>query len=117
MRSAQLDRETLGCDVEPFRAAVHQGDWKLVCQITIPSKTKLFNIAQDPSEETNLADRNRRMVNKLKQRVEAASQEAGFPLVLTADLGTAKSALFSAVATSKEAAAIDNLPYPLLPLA
>ena len=105
-----LDREALGYDVEPFRAAVHQGDWKLVWQITIPSKIELFNLAQDPSEETNLADRNRRMVNRLKQRIEMASQEAEFPLVLTEALGAAKSALFSAVATTEEAEAIDNLP-------
>jgi hypothetical protein len=62
--------------IEPFRAAVHQGDWKLVWQITIPSKTELFNLAQDPAEETNLADRNRRMVTRLNQQVETASLES-----------------------------------------
>jgi len=30
-------------DIEPFRAAVRQGDWKLVWQVTVPSKVELFN--------------------------------------------------------------------------
>jgi arylsulfatase A-like enzyme len=37
-------------DIEPFRAALRQGDWKLVWQATLPSRVELFNLAQDPSE-------------------------------------------------------------------
>ncbi|MEA5449837.1 arylsulfatase [Leptolyngbya sp. CCNP1308] len=105
-----LNRGAVGYDVEPFRAAVREGDWKLVWQTMLPSQVELFNLAQDPSEETNLAGQRRRMVNRLQQRVEAASKEAEVPLVLTEALGAAKSALFSHVATPEEAEAIDNLP-------
>lgn len=105
-----IQRDALGYDVEPFRAAVHQGDWKLVWQVSLPSQVELFNLAQDPSEETNLASRNRRIVASLKQRVEAMSKEAEFPLVLTEALGAAKSVLFSSVATPEEAEAIDRQP-------
>jgi arylsulfatase A-like enzyme len=105
-----ISRDTLGYDVEPFRAAVHQGDWKLVWQVSLPSQVELFNLAHDPSEETNLAHQNRRIVARLKQRVEAMSQEAEFPLLLTEALGAAKSVLFSSVATPEEAEAIDRQP-------
>lgn len=105
-----IDRDAIGFDVEPFRAAVHEGDWKLVWQVTLPSQIELFNLARDPSEETNLADRHRRIVTRLKQRVETASREAEFPLVLTEALGAAKSVMFSSVATPDEAEAIENQP-------
>ena len=44
-------------DIEPFRAALRQGDWKLVWKTMLPSNVELFNLAQDPSESTNLADK------------------------------------------------------------
>lgn len=39
-------REEVVYDIEPFRAAVRQGDWKLVWQAT-PSRVELFNLAED----------------------------------------------------------------------
>ncbi|HEX2620492.1 MAG TPA: arylsulfatase, partial [Phototrophicaceae bacterium] len=53
-------------DIEPFRAAIRQGDWKLVWQTTLPSRVELFNLAQDPAEENNRANQNRRIVSQLK---------------------------------------------------
>ena len=32
-------------NIEPFRGAVRQGDWKLVWRSLLPSKIELFNIA------------------------------------------------------------------------
>lgn len=105
-----VDRDAVGFDVEPFRAAVHEGDWKLVWKVSLPSQVELFNLAEDPAEETNLADEKRRVVARLKRQIETVSQEAEFPLILTEALGAAKSTLFSSVATPEEAEAIDNLP-------
>jgi arylsulfatase A-like enzyme len=105
-----VDRDALGFDVEPIRAAVHEGDWKLVWKVVLPSQVELFNLAQDPSEETNLADQYPRMVNRLKQRVETMADEAVPSLFLSEALGAAKSVLFTSVATPEDAEAIENQP-------
>jgi arylsulfatase A-like enzyme len=97
-------------DIEPFRAAIRQGDWKLVWQTTLPSRVELFNLVQDPAEENNRANQNRRIVSQLKRQIEAMSQEAEFPLFLTEAFGAAKSVLFTSVATPDEAEVVDNQP-------
>ena len=42
-------------NVEPFRAGVRQGDWKLIWRTPLPQAVELYNIAQDPSEKNNVA--------------------------------------------------------------
>jgi arylsulfatase A-like enzyme len=85
-------------DIEPFRAAFRDGEWKLVWQATLPSTVELFNIAEDPSEKTNLADSNPQKVAELKQRIEALSKDAAPPLLLLEVLGVTKRELFGSVA-------------------
>ena len=96
--------------IEPFRAALRQGDWKLVWQVTLPSRVELFNLAQDPAEKNNLADQNPEILSQLKQQIEVLSQAADPPLFLQAAFGAAKSVLFTSVATPAEAEAITNQP-------
>lgn len=103
-------RDGIVYDVEPFRAALRQGDWKLVWQVTLPSRVELFNLAQDPEEKTNLADQNPAIVSRLKQQIEAQSHDAEFPLFLKEAVGAAKSILFTSVATPDEAEVIENQP-------
>jgi arylsulfatase A-like enzyme len=43
---AASPRNEIVYNVEMFRAAVRQGDWKLVTRFTLPSKAALFNLAQ-----------------------------------------------------------------------
>jgi arylsulfatase A-like enzyme len=57
-------------NVEMFRGAVRQGDWKLVWRTTLPSRVELFNLAQDPSEKTNLAEQNPEKVLELQKRID-----------------------------------------------
>jgi arylsulfatase A-like enzyme len=84
-------------NIEPFRAGLSQGDWKLVWHATLPSRIELFNLAQDPGETTNVADQHRDQVAALQQRIEALAREAVAPLVLEAALGVAQPVLFGAV--------------------
>ena len=84
-------------DVEPFRAALREGDWKLVWQATLPSRLELFNLAQDPGETTDLAAQNPAKVAALQQRIEAQAPEAVPPLIFKDALGVVKPALFGAV--------------------
>jgi arylsulfatase A-like enzyme len=85
-------------DVEPFRAALRQGDWKLIWQTTLPSKIELFNLRDDPSEMTNVADQHSEKVAQMQKRIEALSRDAVPPLLVTEALGIAKYALFGSVA-------------------
>jgi arylsulfatase A-like enzyme len=108
-RNAALRNEVV-YDIEPFRAALRQGDWKLVWQTTLPSRVELFNLAQDPSEETNLATQHLEIVSRLKQQIETLSGEAQFPLFLQEAFGAAKSILFTSVATPDDVQMVEDQP-------
>ncbi len=97
-------------DIEPFRAALRQGDWKLVWKITLPSKAELFNLAQDPGETADLADKFPEKVAELQRRIEVLSRDAVPPLLLQSALGASKRVLFGSVALPDEEQAFDMAP-------
>ena len=75
-------RQEVVYNIEPFRGGVRQGDWKLIWRTPLPSKLELFNIAQDPYEKTNLADKNPQIVASLQKRIEelaAGKRQAPVP--------------------------------------
>ena len=84
--------------IEPFRAALRQGDWKLVWKITLPSKAELFNLAQDPGEKTDLAEKHPEKVAELQKRAEVLSRDAAPALFLQSAMGASKRVLFGSVA-------------------
>lgn len=69
-------------NIEPFRAALRQGDWKLIWRTLLPSSVDLYNLAQDPSEQNNLAAANPERVLAMQQRLDALAKEATKPLFL-----------------------------------
>jgi len=71
-------------NIEPFRAAIRQGNWKLVWRATLPSSVELFDLAADPSELHNLASQFPDKVATLQQRIDILSNEAAKPLLLEA---------------------------------
>jgi arylsulfatase A-like enzyme len=75
-------RQEVVYNIEPFRGGVRQGDWKLIWRTPLPSKLELFNIAQDPFEKTNLADKNPQIVASLQKRIEELARESAKPLFL-----------------------------------
>jgi arylsulfatase A-like enzyme len=89
--------EELVYDIEPFRAAVRNGNWKLVWQATLPSRVELFDLAKDPAERTDLAAANPRKVAELQQRIQALAAEAVPPLFFQEALGAVKPVLFGSV--------------------
>jgi arylsulfatase A-like enzyme len=95
-------RDEVVYNIGPFFAAVRKGDWKLVWQTVLPSRIELFNLAQDPSEKTNLAAQNPQKVAELQQRIETLAREGVQPLFLLDALGAAKHVLFGSVATPDE---------------
>jgi arylsulfatase A-like enzyme len=96
--------------IEPFRAALRQGDWKLVWQATLPSRVELFNLADDPGEQTNLADKHPQKVAELQQRIEALAREAVPPLILQEALGVVKPLLFGSVTFPADEKALETQP-------
>jgi arylsulfatase A-like enzyme len=69
-------------NIEAFRAGVRQGDWKLIWRAPLPSVPELYNIAQDPSEKSNLAVENPDKVAALQKRVnELAAVMVKSPLL------------------------------------
>lgn len=69
-------------NVEPFRAAVRQGDWKLIWRTLLPSSVELYNIGQDPSEKNNVAAEHPDKVAELQKRVEELARGSAKPLFL-----------------------------------
>lgn len=69
-------------NIEPFRAAIRQGDWKLVWRSLIPTSVELYDLAADPYEKNNLAQAHPDKVAALQARIEALGKEASSPLAL-----------------------------------
>ena len=69
-------------NVEPFRGAVRQGDWKLIWRTLIPGSVDLYNLATDPYEQNNLATEHPELVSGMKDRLNALGREAAKPLAL-----------------------------------
>jgi arylsulfatase A-like enzyme len=80
--NAASPRTEIVYNVEPFRGAVRQGDWKLIWRTMLPSSVDLYNLADDPSEKTNVAEANSDKVAAMKQRLDALAKEAAKPLFL-----------------------------------
>ena len=69
-------------NLEPFRGAVRQGDWKLVWRVLLPSSVELFNVTQDPSEKNNIAAQNPDKVAELQRRLNELAATMAKPLFL-----------------------------------
>jgi arylsulfatase A-like enzyme len=75
-------------NIEPFRGGVRQGDWKLIWRTPLPSALELYNIADDPSERTNLAEKNPQVVARLQRRIEELARESAKSLFLQQAFGS-----------------------------
>jgi arylsulfatase A-like enzyme len=85
-------RQEVVYNIEPFRGGVRQVDWKLIWRTPLPSALELYNIAQDPSEQTNLADKNPQKVAELQKRIEELAKESAKFLFLVEAFAAVKGA-------------------------
>ena len=76
-------------NVEPFRGAVREGDWKLIWRTILPSNVELFNLAEDPYEKNNVVAAHPDKVAAMQQRLEAVGKESAKSLALIYILQTA----------------------------
>jgi arylsulfatase A-like enzyme len=95
-------RNEVVIDVEPFRAALREGDYKLVWQATLPSRVELYDLKADPGEKNNLAAAQPERVARMQQRLEAQARESVAPLFFKEAANVAKPVLFGSVATPEE---------------
>jgi len=75
-------REELVYNIEPFRGAVRQGDWKLIWRSLIPTSVDLYNLADDPYEQKNVASRHPFKVSAMQDRINELGKQAAKPLAL-----------------------------------
>jgi len=95
-------RQEVVYNIEPFRGSVRQGDWKLIWRTPLPSAIELYNIAQDPAEKVNLADKNPQKVAELQKRIEQLAKESVKPMFLVDMFGAIKGATHGAPALPVE---------------
>lgn len=69
-------------NVEPFRGAVRQGDWKVIWRSLIPTSVDLYNLAEDPYEKNNLAAAHPEKIAAMQARINTLGTESAKPLAL-----------------------------------
>lgn len=69
-------------NVEPFRGALRQGDWKLIWRSMLPSSVDLYHLSEDPSETKNLAEAHPDKVAAMQKRLNELAAESAKPLFL-----------------------------------
>lgn len=79
---AASPRQEVVYGIEPFRAGLRQGDFKLVWKVALPSQAELFDLSKDPYEQHNIADKHPETVMQLQQRAEQLARESAPPLLL-----------------------------------
>jgi arylsulfatase A-like enzyme len=80
-------------NVEPFRAGVREGDWKLIWRAPLPESIELFNIALDPSEKNNVAAAHPDKVAALKKRASELATSMEKSLLLQVEFGAMRERL------------------------
>ncbi|HKA23844.1 MAG TPA: arylsulfatase [Candidatus Eisenbacteria bacterium] len=78
-------------NVEPFRAAIRQGDWKLIWRTPLPASLELYDLADDPYEKTDVAAQHPDKVAELQKRVQELAGQSAKPLFLMAAMHAYKS--------------------------
>jgi arylsulfatase A-like enzyme len=69
-------------NIEPFRAAMRQGNWKLVWRNLLPAEVLLYDLEADPQESNNLAESHPELVAEMQDKINQAAKEAAKPLFL-----------------------------------
>jgi arylsulfatase A-like enzyme len=67
---APSPRKEILVNVEDFRGAIRIGEWKLVLYAALPSRFELYDIANDPGEADNVADRYPERVKQMLARLD-----------------------------------------------
>lgn len=97
-------------NVEPFRAGIRQGDWKLVWRAPLPESVELYNIAEDPSESKSLVAEHPEIVAALKKRASELASTMAKSMLLEAEFNAIRERLHSAPALPGEGFTLEEGP-------
>lgn len=81
-RGVSSPRSEVVYNIEPFRASIREGNWKLIWRTTLPSSFELYDLGADPSEKNDVAKQNPNKVAELRRRIEELSTGSAKPLFL-----------------------------------
>ncbi len=91
--NAPSPRTEIVYNIEPFRAGIRDGVWKLVWRTPLPEAIELYNLAQDPAEKSNVAAANPDRVSALKKRAGDLALTAAKPLFLQTEFAAMRERL------------------------
>ncbi len=95
-------RKEVVYNVEPFRAGIRQGDWKLIWRACLPEAIELYNLAQDPAEKNDLAAAHLEKVAVLRKRANDLAATMAKPMLLEAEFKAIRERLALPPALPKE---------------
>jgi len=95
-------------NLEPFRAGLREGDWKLIWRTPLPQTVELYNIARDPYEKNDVAAAQPEQVAKLKQRVNELAPTMEKSLLLQTEFGAIRERLHMPPALPSEQMLFDE---------
>ena len=72
-------RKEVVYNIEPYRAAISRGEWKLILKTSIPPQTELYDLENDPGETTNVAEQHPDEVAELGNQILQLAAEARPP--------------------------------------
>jgi arylsulfatase A-like enzyme len=75
-------------NIEPYRAAIRQGDWKLFWRTTLPQAVELYNLADDKGEKNNVAAQHPDLVAGMQKRLNELAAQGVKPLFLVTEMKT-----------------------------
>lgn len=94
-------------NVEPFRAGVRRGDWKLVWRAMLPSSVELYDVARDPSEREDVSALHPGQVAELQKRANQLAAAMAKPMLVETELGVTRERLSLPPALPEEPAALE----------
>jgi arylsulfatase A-like enzyme len=80
-------------NIEPFRAGLREGDWKLIWRTPLPASIELYDIAHDPSEQTNVAGAHPDKVAALQRRVDELAATMAKSMLLQTEFAAVRERL------------------------
>jgi arylsulfatase A-like enzyme len=79
---AESPRKEIVYNVEPFRGAFRQGNWKIIWRTMLPASVDLYQLDKDPFEQKNLASAHPDRVAAMQSRLNVLAAESAKPLFL-----------------------------------
>ncbi|MBS0319357.1 MAG: arylsulfatase [Proteobacteria bacterium] len=95
-------------NIEPFRAGIREGDWKLIWRTPLPQAVELYDLRNDPYEKTNVAAQHPDTVAMLQKRANALAATMEKPLMLVTEFGAMRERLHLPPALPEDTFSFDD---------